>query len=67
MEFSIQASLSYILQLVVCIHTITNLLYISYTFHKTNMLLSYYIISSILEPSMILSISCDHVICNHNI
>jgi len=48
-------------------HTTTNLSLNPYTFYKANILLLYYIISPILESSIIFSVSHDHVTYNCDI
>jgi len=55
LKFLLQTNLPYILQTVVCVHTTTNLPSSPYAFYKANMLLLYYIMSSILKPFTIFS------------
>jgi len=57
-EFQVQNSLPYILQTVVCVHTITNL---SSSIYKINMLLLYYIMLFVLESFMFFFMSHDFV------
>ena len=64
MEFPVQASLPYILQTIVCVHTTINLLQSLYAFYKANILLLCYIILFILEYFIIFSVLCNCVICD---
>ena len=63
-EFHIQTNLPYILQTMVCAHTTINLPQSLYTLYKANMLLPYYMMSSVSEPSMSFSMICVTVMCD---
>jgi len=55
-------SLSYILQTIVCAHTMTNLSKSLYTLYRVNILLLYYTILSVLEPFIIFFVLYNYVI-----
>jgi len=63
-DLSFKLKKTYILQILVCAHTKTNLLQNSYTFYKTNIL---YMVLSALESFIIFFMLHDCVTCNYYI